>query len=158
LFNVIFRPALLVEEAQAQNVRVIRTQLQPQLPMPSVPTVNTAPAPRDEEQNAGGLFAGYKRRRTNTSSVPAPVSVSLQVDRYFEEVDGECENDCLQFWAAHKERYPALYQLAISLLSVPASSAPVERVFSHGGIMMRPHRAALADTTLSHCEIQVGHD
>jgi len=33
--------------------------------------------------------------------------------------------------------------------SVPATSAPVEKVFSHGGIIMRPHRARLIDTMLS---------
>ena len=33
-------------------------------------------------------------------------------------------------------------------LSVPATSAPVERVFSHGGIIMCPHRAQLSDKLL----------
>ena len=34
-------------------------------------------------------------------------------------------------------------------LSVPAISAPMERVSSHGGIIMRPHRASLGDDMLS---------
>ena len=36
-----------------------------------------------------------------------------------------------------------LFPLAMRTLSVPATSAPVERVFSHSGIM-RPHRAQLS--------------
>jgi hypothetical protein len=93
-----------------------------------------------------------KRRRVSKGS--ETVTSSIQVERYFDEVDSDTENvstgsGCLDFWASHKGRFPALYQLAISLLSAPASSAPIERVFSHGGIMMRPHRASLGDTTLA---------
>jgi hypothetical protein len=43
-----------------------------------------------------------------------------------------------------KDIYPSLYQLALKYLSVPATSAPVERVFSSSGFVMRPHRASLS--------------
>ena len=55
------------------------------------------------------------------------------------------------------EQYPHIYgdkeycclrPLFSRLFSVPATSAPVERVFSQGGIIMRPHRAKMSDDSL----------
>lgn len=48
-----------------------------------------------------------------------------------------------------KHMYPCLYQLGLKYLSVPATSAPIERVFSQSGFLMRPHRASL--TTKNVC-------
>ena len=46
------------------------------------------------------------------------------------------------------EYYESLLPLLEYTFCSPATSAPVERVFSHGGLFMRPHRARLADSTL----------
>ena len=42
-----------------------------------------------------------------------------------------------------KHLYPCLYRLGLKYLSVPATTAPIERVFSQSGYVMRPHRATL---------------
>ena len=39
--------------------------------------------------------------------------------------------------------YPNLSQLARKILAVPATSAPIERVFSHAGNILRPDRSRL---------------
>uniref|UniRef100_A0A674DIX8 HAT C-terminal dimerisation domain-containing protein n=1 Tax=Salmo trutta TaxID=8032 RepID=A0A674DIX8_SALTR len=44
---------------------------------------------------------------------------------------------------------PSLSRVAIRVLAVPTSSAPVERIFSHGGIILQPHRAQMTDRLLS---------
>ena len=62
---------------------------------------------------------------------------------------GDDVHDCLLFWKKNMKELPKLFELAMKVQSVPATSAPVERVFSHGGIIMRPHRARLNDTMLS---------
>lgn len=38
--------------------------------------------------------------------------------------------DVLQFWLSHQEIFPNLTQVAIKILSIPTSSASIERVFS----------------------------
>ncbi|CAF3473762.1 unnamed protein product [Rotaria socialis] len=42
-----------------------------------------------------------------------------------------------------KNIYPSLYELGLKYLSVPATSAPIERIFSQSVFVMRPHRASL---------------
>jgi len=51
----------------------------------------------------------------------------------------DIDTSCLTFWREHP-KYGRLALNALRALSVHASSAPVERVFSHGGISVRPHR------------------
>lgn len=54
----------------------------------------------------------------------------------------------LHFWAKNQDKFPHLHNLAMKVLSVPASSARVERVFSRGGFIMRPHCACLGHRML----------
>lgn len=80
--------------------------------------------------------------------------VKAQMKRYMEQIvegnwntglkDKGDTNIALRYWENNKLKYPALYNLAMKVLTVPAKSAPVERVFSRGGIILRPHRARLS--------------
>ena len=54
-------------------------------------------------------------------------------------------------WATvrQQQQFKALSPFLESLFAVPATSAPVEHVFSYGGLFMRPHRARMSDQLLS---------
>ena len=45
-------------------------------------------------------------------------------------------------------KYPSVVNLVKQTLCVPATSALVERVFSHGGIVVLPHGSSLASERL----------
>uniref|UniRef100_A0AAV2IYW7 HAT C-terminal dimerisation domain-containing protein n=1 Tax=Knipowitschia caucasica TaxID=637954 RepID=A0AAV2IYW7_KNICA len=81
-----------------------------------------------DEEDLGegeGLFGAYrKRQKKDVGTSPA-----LQLSHYLDIADGE---SALLFWALNMKTLPSLYRVAIRVLAVPASSAPVERVFSHG--------------------------
>ena len=93
-------------------------------------------------------YKAVKAQKKNTSSSQEP-STALQVTNYFDLIEHNDVDDAILFWSENKDRFPHMSTLAVKVLSVPASSAPVERIFSTGGIIMRPHRSRLGHTMLS---------
>lgn len=97
------------------------------------------------------LFASYERRRDSSVTRTSPsVSIRSSVLHYLEIVEqnaAAAENP----WAVFKsdESVRVLHPLLERVFSVPASSAPVERVFSQSGLMMRPNRSRLSKNMLS---------
>lgn len=69
--------------------------------------------------------------------------ILIELDAFIRE--DSC-NETLLF--SKKHLYPYLYQLALKYLSVPATSAAIERVFSRSGFLMRPHRCSLSSKNL----------
>ena len=70
-----------------------------------------------------------------------------EIHQYFNQ---PCELDCvnpLLYWKENQHNFPGLAKLAAKYLAVPASSSPVERVFSIAGKIFRPERCSLSDKT-----------
>ncbi len=84
-----------------------------------------------------------------TASQPvAPSSVQLEVQEYLQQLVLDRQKDPLIFWASQDTMYPHLAPLTAKYLAVPATSAPVERLFSIGGKIFCPDRCRLSDTVL----------
>lgn len=92
------------------------------------------------------LLSRYKAHKKHSSGQDS--SVRTQISKYFDAIQDSDTDNALVFWDKNQDRFPQLHKLALKVLSVPASSAPVERVFSRGGIIMRPHRARLGHKML----------
>ncbi len=88
------------------------------------------------------LLARYRAHKHQRYSAKDS-NIQTQIHKYFDTIQETDTNAALEFWATNREKFPLLHSLAVKVLSIPASSAPVERVFSKGGIIMRPHRARL---------------
>jgi hypothetical protein len=63
-----------------------------------------------------------------------------------EECDTSDANPLL-YWKENENKFPILAKLATKYLSVPASSAPVERLFSIASKVFRPDRMRMKDET-----------
>ena len=59
------------------------------------------------------------------------------------------------FWREHHQEYPILSQIARDYLSVPATSAGVERIFNYGRDLCHYRRGSLKVTTISNLIIYI---
>ena len=81
-------------------------------------------------------------KQSAASSQPE-ILVQCQLD-YFLRDTGQVSTlqvaDAATFWQKSENvtKYSSLANLVKRILYLPATSAPVERVFSHGGIVVRP--------------------
>ena len=57
------------------------------------------------------------------------------------------EEDPLVYWKTNKENFPCIAKIVAHYLSIPASSVPVERLFSTAGNVFRSERCQLNDET-----------
>lgn len=95
------------------------------------------------------LLASYwSKPSTGTTNIPS--SSLHQLNKYLAMEWTDSDEDCLAFWKQNRTVLDKLFLPALRALSVPASSSAVERVFSQGGIIFRPHRARMSDKLLSH--------
>ena len=115
-------------------------------PVPSTSTQNDIAEPPPKRQK---LFANYEHTREHHSDNAIDVSVAELLARYLRDSDGDCDSEPVDFWVRNKATYDKLIPAVRRTFAIPASSAPVERVFSHGGIVLRPNRARMSDKLLS---------
>jgi hypothetical protein len=90
------------------------------------------------------LFSFMKDDQGPESTQANPL---CEIKRYLEEPCEEEAVNPLTYWKEHQLTFPKLAEVSKSLLGIPASSAPVERLFSVAGKVFRPERCRLKDTT-----------
>lgn len=69
----------------------------------------------------------------------------IEVDEYVDEPCCEMSENRLMFCQENSLRFSSVSKLAREYLSIPATSAPVERIFSVAGKTFRPYKCKLGD-------------
>ena len=69
------------------------------------------------------------------------------MNRYLQMDDDD--DDCLVFWRRNQVNVNKLVYPAVRARSVQAASSAVERVFSQGDAILRPHRGRMSNKLLS---------
>jgi len=76
------------------------------------------------------------------------ITPEKQLGDYMQRINSPEFNPAELPMTAVWQQYPLLHSLLSKTFCTPASSAPVERVFSHSGLILRPHRAKMSDSLL----------
>lgn len=108
--------------------------------------VETKSVQQPAKKKLCSLFAHY-RNATGSSAGKCVQNVNLQLSSYLERIN-KPEFDTDGFCLCKMAEYAALQPLFEKVFCVPSTSAPVERVFSQSGLIMRPHRARMSDSML----------
>ncbi|CAD0254806.1 unnamed protein product [Spodoptera exigua] len=91
--------------------------------------------------NAANFLLDLARKHSATQQ-DAESAVENECWTYFATASPEhlqpYGGDVLQYWRDKKTCMPSLYALARSILNIPATSTPSERVFSTAGLMLSP--------------------
>lgn len=108
---------------------------------------------REELQD--DLFAAARariaeKRRQATETLVDSVDQELQM--YFNDIKasdgGSCSDDPFTFWIKQAKRLPQMFNVAVDVLSIPATTAPVERIFSRASFILSKKRHNLKDKKL----------
>lgn len=106
---------------------------------PGEPTPAVNLTVSNSEEKPAKRLCNY--RRTTSSNV---VDFEGLMTKYLSAVNSpNCEDSICT-----SSEFADLRPLFCKIFSVPASSAPVERIFSQSGLIMRPHRAKMSDALL----------
>lgn len=141
--QMIFDQCVVLELAnRAQMVSTNDTS--PISPPPSIHTTNTITASSPSTPKRKSLFSNMKMQEIKKPKQDAFSYINDEISRYINNND----NLSAMFLLDNANNYPTLSKLAQKVLCVPATSAPVERIFSQSGFLLRQHRASMTRTNL----------
>lgn len=98
-------------------------------------------APRPKKRN---IFERLQQHRASVASKDKNID---EIEHYISCPTISENENTLSFWRHNKDRFPILSSLAMKYLSMPATSASVERLFSVGGSIISSRRSSMAIET-----------
>ncbi|CAG2185495.1 unnamed protein product [Mytilus edulis] len=114
-----------------QCLAVVKDKLS-QVPTSSEPPCDQNSPPCKRAKN-DDLFSFMPAPSVERKRNPSGISVSSEMDDYLSDNCIDMSKDPLLYWHSNCQRLPRLAKLAVQYLAIPATSAPVERLFSTAG-------------------------
>lgn len=96
-------------------------------------------------------FFGYKSVQQSVNTTKRKESPESLLQKYITLInsdDFEYDEEKVESNVYLLPEYRPIWPLFSNLWCIPATSVPVERIFSQGGLIMKPHRASMSNELL----------
>jgi hypothetical protein len=143
--------SFLLTSAKSEALRVMRlsdsvgeSEIQPTA---SASSASVVQATNSKYQSLFTKLAKQDEQSQSSSTnviAPAEIELNSYLQMHLSNV-----NDPIAYWLKQKKSMPKLCELALDIFSVTATSAPIERVFSHAGIATYGRRNRLEEKSLN---------
>ncbi|XP_045770021.1 zinc finger BED domain-containing protein 4-like [Maniola jurtina] len=111
-----------------------------------IPVIDSSKAGQSSFDSTSNFLLDLARRHSTTQR-DSESAIENECWKYFSTACPEdlepYGGDVLQYWKDRKTSMPSLYTLARSILNIPATSTPSERVFSTAGLVITAKRSRL---------------
>ena len=107
--------------------------------------------PLKNVRHLSGIISQRLREAHQVDKGIAATTAESEIERFYElrfNIPMPSKKDALAFWLELETTLPNLFRLAVDLMVVPASSAPIERTFSIAGYCCIDRRNRLTITKL----------
>jgi hypothetical protein len=109
------------------------------------PSASTTPTQLTRKRKS--LFPNTERKNMKKPKLDNFAFIKKEIIDYIN--DDTSDDDSNRFILLNQpDKYKSLHKLAKKILTVPATSSPVERIFSQSGFLFRQHRAKMSRKTL----------
>lgn len=132
-------------EAEKQTIKETLLQHLREIPSDTTTPPSDPTPPRKRQKVDESDLLDFMNEPQSEST--APGNIPNEVAEYIAQPCTDRNSDPLAYWKGQQYNFPGLAQLAIRFLNVPASSSPVERLFSIAGNVFTPNRCSLKDNT-----------
>lgn len=109
---------------------------------PTPDSIGSEDTDEPKKKKQKNIFSFIDEQKENNSC-----SKNNEVEEYLKEPSIEQKENPLKYWKSKSSSYPNLAVIAKQVLSIPGSSAPVERLFSVAGKVFKPDRCRMKDST-----------